>query len=61
MIQKYGIQKRKNEYSTQSDLASNHVKNKIKSIDFQVKLSKKNMIMRGIFSRVTFATNDTNL
>ena len=48
-------------YSTQSDLASNHVKNKIKSIDFQVKLSKKNMIMRGIFSRVTFATNDTNL
>ena len=51
----------KNEYSTQSDLASNHVKNKIKSIDFQAKLSKKNMIMRGIFSRVTFATNDTNL
>ena len=48
-------------YITRSDLASNHVKNKIKSIDFQAKLSKKNIIMRGIFSRVTFATNDTNL
>lgn len=49
------------EYSTQSNLASNHVKNKIKSIDFQTKFSKKNMFMRGTFSRVTFATNDTNL
>lgn len=46
---------------TQSDLASNHVKNKIKSIDFQAKLSKKNMFMRSTFSCVTFATNDTNL